>query len=321
MKEYRIKTWRYYLKWIVWILFFQFILANISASIYAHKFTHFYDGPPPESRPRNAVEKTWKLFVGPKFYKNTAESFPPFPFDSIKLHVSEDLSIDGWYSSTDSSKGCIILLHGLTMNKSSLLNEAYYFKSWGYSVLLIDFRGHGKSGGNNTSFGVNETEEAGKAFEFAKQKGNKKIIFYGISLGAIVSLKATADKIIQPSGIIAEAPFGNLHNHMKARSRELGFPGEPFGGLVTFWIGFRQGYNGFNHDATEYADKVDCPVLLECGEKDRYVSRKEITGIFDNLPSSNKKLVFYGDADHESYLRVDPIKWKLEMVSFLESLK
>ena len=321
MKQQKTKALRYYLKWIVWILFFQFILANISASIYAHKFTHFYDGPPPETRTRNVLEKTWKLFVGPKFYKNTYETLPVFEYDSVKLKLSNDLLIDGWYSQTDSSKGCIILLHGLTMNKSSLMNEAYLFKKWGYSVLLIDFRGHGKSNGNNSSFGVDETEEAAKAFEFAQLKGNKKIILYGVSLGAIVALKGTADQKIQPSGIIAEAPFGNLHNHMKARSRELGFPGEPFGGLVTFWIGLHKGYNGFNHDASEYAEKVSCPVLLECGERDRYVSKDEITNVFNKLSSKNKKLVLYPDADHESYLRIDPIKWESEMISFLESLK
>src|SRR4030095_13229373 len=116
--------------------------------------------PPAESGQLNALEKTWKLFVGPKFYKNSDEALPFFEYDSLKLKLSNDIVIDGWYSQTDSSKGCIILLHGLTMNKSSLLNEAYLFKKWGYSVLLIDFRGHGKSTGNNTSFGVDETEEA-----------------------------------------------------------------------------------------------------------------------------------------------------------------
>lgn len=320
MKHQKTKNWRYYLKWIVWILFFQFILANISASIYAHKFTYFYEGPAPEYKPKNAFEKTWKLFVGPKFYKNSTESLPFFEYDSIKLKLSNDLIIDCWYSETDSSKGCIIFLHGLTMNKSSLLNEAWLFKKWGYSVLLIDFRGHGKSSGNNTSFGVDETEEAFRAFEFAKKKGNKKIILYGVSLGAIVALKSAADQKFQPSAIIAEAPFGNLHNHMKARSRELGFPGEPFGSLVTFWIGLRKGYNGFNHDASEYAQNINCPVLIECGERDRYVSKNEITKVFDQLASENKKLVLYADADHESYLNVDPIKWESEMISFLESL-
>src|SRR5215213_9594254 len=67
MKQTKTKAWRYYLKWVLWILLFQFILANISASIYAHKFTHFYDGPPPERSSQNIITKTWKLFVGPKF--------------------------------------------------------------------------------------------------------------------------------------------------------------------------------------------------------------------------------------------------------------
>ena len=300
---------------------FQFILANISASIYARKFTHFYDGPPPENGPKNALEKTWKLFVGPKFYKNTEEPSPSFAYDSFKLKIATDLSIDGWYSSTDSSKACVIFLHGMTMNKSSLLSEASFFKNQGYSILMIDFRGHGKSDGNNSYFGMKETEEAAKAFEYAKQKGNEKIIFYGVSLGAVVAMKAAAEKTIQPTAIIAEAPFDNLHNHMKARAREVGFPAEPFGGLVTFWIGIENGFNSFNHNTADYAKNISCPVLLESGEKDRYVSTNGITKVFNNLASTDKKLVLYPDADHESYLRIDPVKWQMEMQSFLKSVE
>jgi len=320
MKNQKAKTLRYYLRWAVWILLFQFLLANISASIYAYKFTHFYDGPAPEHISQNALVKTWKLFVGPKFYKNTVEPTPSFPFEPFKLKLANNSAIDGWYSQTDSSRRCVIVLHGMSMNKSSLLNEAAAFKRWGYSVLMIDFRGHGKSDGNNSCFGMNETEEAQKAFEYAKQKGNDRVIIYGVSLGAIVAMKATAEKKIDPVGIIADAPFKNLHNHLKARSRALGFPGEPFGTLVTVWIGLERGFNGFTHDANDYAKKISCPVLMECGEKDRLVSVDEIKTVYNNLASVQKKLVLYPDADHESYLLTDPLAWEREVQNFLSKL-
>jgi alpha-beta hydrolase superfamily lysophospholipase len=320
MKHQKTKTLRYYIRWAVWILLFQFLLANISASIYAYKFTHFYDGPPPEHTSQNVFVKTWKLFVGPKFYKNDVEPAPSFPFESFKLKLANNTSIDAWYSQTDSSRGCVIMLHGLSMNKSSLLNEATSFKRWRYSILMIDFRGHGKSDGNNSCFGINETEEAQKAFEYAKQKGNRNIIIYGVSLGAVVAMKATAEKKIEPTAIIADAPFGNLHNHLKARSRALGFPGEPFGTLVTAWIGIEKGFNGFSHDANDYAKKINCPFLMECGERDRLVSVDEVKNVFDNLPSVTKKLVLYPEADHESYLLTDPVRWNNEVQAFLNSL-
>src|SRR6476659_11400386 len=103
MKNQKTKTLRYYIRWAVWLLLFQFLLANISASIYAYKFTHFYDGPAPEHNSQNVFVKTWKLFVGPKFYKNEVEPTPSFPFESFKLKLANNASIDGWYSQTASS--------------------------------------------------------------------------------------------------------------------------------------------------------------------------------------------------------------------------
>jgi alpha-beta hydrolase superfamily lysophospholipase len=141
-----------------------------------------------------------------------------------------------------------------------------------------------------------------------------------MSLGAIVAMKAVAEDKIKPEAIIADAPFANLHAHLRARSRVLGFPGEPFGTLVTMWIGIEKGFNGFNHDANNYAKKIRCPTMIECGERDRYVSVDEIKTLFKNISATNTKLVLYPEADHESYLHVDPNRWEKEVRDFLDHL-
>src|SRR2546423_8819354 len=91
-------TIRYYLKWVIWILVVQSVLANISAAIYAYKFTHFYDGPAPAYTSQNVLSKTWKLFVGPSFHKNMEEPEPTFAYQNFTLHTSDNIPIDGWYS-------------------------------------------------------------------------------------------------------------------------------------------------------------------------------------------------------------------------------
>ena len=96
-------------------------------------------------------------------------------------------------------------------------------------------------------------------------------------------------------------------------------PSEPFGVLVTFWMGVEQGYNGFRHDAARYARSIACPVLLQWGELDPYVSRTEIEEVYAALPA-RKKLVTYPEASHESFLRIDPIVWEREVRAFLESV-
>jgi alpha-beta hydrolase superfamily lysophospholipase len=321
MQKAKIKNFSYYLKWVLWVLIAQIVLANISASIYAYKFTHFYNSPAPSVTSQNIFNKTWKLFAGPKFYKNCNEPEPSFTYQNIKLKTSDDISIDAWYSKTDLSKACVILLHGYSVNKSFVENEAAMFKQWGYSVLLFDLRGHGKSDGNATTFGIKETDELEKAFSFARQKGNSKIILYGVSLGAEICMKAVAEGIVHADAIIADTPFGSLHQHFKARAKILGFPSEPFASLITFWIGVEKGYNGFQHDVRSYAKKVNCPVLVEWGEKDPFVTKEETESIFKNLPAKNKKLVIYPNANHGFFLENDPSAWEKEVQAFLQSVQ
>ena len=103
--------------------------------------------------------------------------------------------------------------HGITASKDILRKEAEQFKAWGYNVLLVDFRAHGNSGGNKSSFGVKETDEVEKAFRFAQSKGNKNILFYGSSLGSVAIFKAVAENKVQPTAIIADMPFGSLQDH------------------------------------------------------------------------------------------------------------
>jgi uncharacterized protein len=320
MQRTRKQKLRQYLLWIVWILIIQIILANISAAIYAYKFTHFYTSPPSYQPTKNVFVKTWKLFVGPRIYKLPADSIAPPGYEKIKLQTNNKLQIEGWYGLADLAKGCILFFPGITNSKDIMLKEAEQFRSQGYNILLVDFRAHGNSEGNKSSFGVKETDEIEKAFAFARSKGNKNILLYGSSLGSVVIFKAVAEKRLQPKAIIADMPFGSLQDHLKARARVLGFPSEPFAFLVTLWIGIENGYNGFHHDTYDYSKKISCPVLVQWGDRDIYVTEQEIKSIFHNLKSQQKQLVVYSGANHESYLRYDPVNWQKNVSSFISSL-
>src|SRR3954470_3150581 len=66
------------------------------------------DQPAPPVQQHNVFQKTWKLFVGPSFYKDTTEGVPSFPCQDVQLRLQDQTAIDTWYSETDSAKGCII---------------------------------------------------------------------------------------------------------------------------------------------------------------------------------------------------------------------
>jgi len=306
------------LKWILSFFLVQLILINISGILYGYKLTRFYDPPlKPAQYPNNIFVKTWRLFRGPRFQKTVITEVPRFPFETVHLKTHGDLSIEAWYIPVDSSKGTVILFHGLGGNKSMVLDQAYEFMYLGFNVMLMELRAHGNSGGNTCTLGVRESEEVKLACDYLTKKGERNIILYGISLGAVVITKAINDYNIPASRIILDIPFGNLKNLFEGRARILGFPEEPFGVLVTFWSGVERGFNGFTHNTCEYVKKIACPVLLQYGALDKLVTQQETDCIFKNIGSADKRLVVYKDAGHEPFLNKHRDKWRTEVRDFL----
>jgi alpha-beta hydrolase superfamily lysophospholipase len=319
MNQTRSKKMRSAFKWILWVILVQFVFINISGILYGYKLTHFYEPSlkPLQPSSKNILVKTWKLFRGPRFEKTVIEEVPHFPYETIDLMTKNNIKIEAWYMPVDSSKGTVIMVHGLGGNKSLLMSQAYEFRYFGFNVLFIDLRAHGNSGGNTTTLGFRESEEIKLAYEYIFKKSEKRIFLYGISLGAVVVAKAIYDYNLEPSGIILDMPFGSLKKLLEGRARIFGFPEEPFGVLVTFWSGIERGFNGFRHNTIRYAKKINCPVLMQYGALDRLVTSTETNSIFRNIASDKKKLVIYENAGHEYFLNKDPLKWRKEVSEFL----
>jgi uncharacterized protein len=308
------------LRWIGWVLLAQIILINISAALYADKLTRYYNDISEDhsSSRDNIFTKSWKLFTGPRYPKPAVTAVPVFPYDTVALITRKGLRIDAWYGAADSAaKGTVILFHGITGTRVSLLDEVNEFRYQGMNVMMVDFRGHGNSSGNITTIGVRESEEVKLAYEYIKNKGEKNIFLYGSSMGAVAVSKAIADYRLQPSGVILEAPFLSLQSYLRTRVRMLGFPRQPFAFFITFWIGAEKGFNGYRHNTTRYVRHISCPVLLQWGTLDNFVLRPEIQKIYEAMASARKKMVIYEGVQHESLLRRDPAKWRLEAESFI----
>ena len=308
-------------RWVIWALLVQFVLLNISSAIYAYRLTHFYNQPDANGKlgGGNIFERTWKLFTGPRQVKAPIRDRPTFTYKDIKFTTASGIDIDAWYAPVDSvSKGTIILFHGITMNKSALLQEAYELRYWGYDLLLVDLRGHGGSDGNTTTIGYRESEEVKLAYDFISHKSRGKIYLYGVSLGAVVVAKGVAEHQLQPAGIILDMPFSSLQSYLENKARTLGFPSQPFAFLTTFWIGTEHGFNGYRHKTSGYLKNIRCPVLMQWGSSDPFILKGETERIFNSIASTRKKLVVYENAGHESFLSNDPVKWRQNVEEFLK---
>ena len=309
------------LKWIGNVLLVQLILINISAAFHAYRFTHYYNDDkirnqqPSEGKP---FLRTWRMMTGKKLAKSLIQYDPVIPYDTIQLTTASGKKLEAWYMKADSAKGTVILFHGLNSNKGNVLGEAFEFNSFGYNTMLVDIRAHGNSEGIVNTLGYDEAEEVKLAFDHLSGMGEKNIILWGMSLGAVIIAKAIWEYDLTPQKIILEMPFDRLQDHIKARARISGFPGEPFGFFVTFWTGVEQGYWAYGHKTSRYVKKINCPVLLQWGNNDEYVLKKETEKIFTAINSSNKKLEIYKGVGHIPLLAANASKWDETVNEFLK---
>ena len=299
-------------------LFLLFMLANIVAFLHAYKFTHFSTSNIERtSNDLSAIEKFRVAFTGVNNPRPANKKRPGQPYETIIINSNKKLEC--WLVKTDSAKGTVILFHGYGAEKSSMLDKAELFLQAGYNTMLVDFMGSGGSEGNTTTIGFKEAIEVRDCFLYLKKKGLRNISLFGTSMGAVAIMKAVHDYALEPKSVIIECPFSTMYQTVKKRFQMQGVPPFPMASLLVFWGGVQNNFWAFCHNPVDYAKSIRCPVLLLYGEKDKKVSRNEISSIFKNLKGS-KVIVTFPLAGHENYLLHYKEKWSNDVMKFLHSV-
>ena len=83
-------------------------------------------------------------------------------------------------------------LHGYGHSRAQLLPHADFLHQAGFSVLLFDFRAHGRSAGTITTFGFLERWDVLGAVKFLQDRQIHRIGLLGFSLGGISAILSTA---------------------------------------------------------------------------------------------------------------------------------
>lgn len=301
-------------------LFLLFIILNVFAAIHAWHFTHFSTEATVKTDPRSlsTVDKLKIAFTGVRNPRPVNINVPTHPYQIVKLKSNKEL--DCWLMKTDSAKGTVILFHGYTGAKGTMLDKASVFLELGYNVLLPDFMGAGNSEGNQTTIGYYEAENVKTCYHYIRQTGERNIILFGTSMGAVAILRSIHALNIQPKAIIIECPFGTMRQTVQARFAMMHLPSFPMADLLMFWGGLENGFWAYGHNPIYYAKSVTCPTLLMFGAKDDRVSRGEIDDIFESL-AGYKELRIYPEAGHDNYLIQYKYNWMMNVFSFLESSK
>jgi uncharacterized protein len=130
--------------------------------------------------------------------------------EDVTLTAADGVVLRGWFIEPANPNGkSIILLHGITSNRTGSTPYADMFLDRGYAVLVPDSREHGESGGDISTFGILERHDVNLWVQWLRQRVPGCTFLLGESMGAAIGLQAAA---VTPDlcAIVVEASFANF---------------------------------------------------------------------------------------------------------------
>jgi alpha-beta hydrolase superfamily lysophospholipase len=113
-------------------------------------------------------------------------------WSGVTLTASDGVELRAWLARPKGpAQNCVALLHGIN-DTTGMVRFAPMFLENGYTVLLPDSRGHGRSGGSMVTYGVLEKYDVVGWIQVLRQNGCEKIYGLGESLGAATLIQTSA---------------------------------------------------------------------------------------------------------------------------------
>lgn len=143
------------------------------------------------------------------------------PFEEIKLIGEDGVELNGIHYKNEQAKGIVVYFHNRTGNVQIWGQSAGVFYHAGFDVLLMDYRGFGKSGGRfNENRMISDVQIW---YEWVKDIfPESSIVLYGKGLGAFFTIEVAAAN--DPALVILESPMYSLR--FSAKDHYPFLPGE-----------------------------------------------------------------------------------------------
>lgn len=174
-------------------------------------------------------------------------------YEDVAITAEDGVEIHGWYLPAKPSRGLVLHFHGNAGNISHRLPTLQIFHQLGLSVLIIDYRGYGRSEGKISEAGIYRDSRA--AWKHATEKLKyppEKILIFGRSLGGAVAIELAGRE--KPAALIAESTFTSVPDMGKRM-----FP------LLPRWL------CRIHFKSIDRIDDVRCPVLVVHSKDDTLV--------------------------------------------------
>jgi pimeloyl-ACP methyl ester carboxylesterase len=259
-------------------------------------------------------------------------------FHPIEFHSSDGILLKGWYVpaavAQGEARGTIVYAHGLNRSRVEMLPDAAYGHSLGYNGVLFDLRHQGQSGGKITTIGYQERLDVEAAVQYAlqKERANRPVILWGVSMGAAAVLMAAAESP-DVSAVISDSAFPNYKELIKHHyTLFLGIirrfwwwfpplPSFPLADEVIYWSAWRGHFSPSDFDLEKAVRQINPrPILFICVEGDQRMPPQYARTLFADATSPLKQEVELGGYRHGEGFKNATKQYEAAVKLFLHSL-
>jgi fermentation-respiration switch protein FrsA (DUF1100 family) len=187
------------------------------------------------------------------------------PFEDLTIETSDGVKINGWFVPSPGAKTTILWLHGNGGNISHRVGRIHRFHhALKANILIIDYRGYGRSGGKVSEKGT--YLDAMAAYDYLLTRSDvdpARIVSFGSSLGAAVAVELSLQRKVQ--GVILESPFASIREMAR-----VAVPWLPVGWLITT-----------RYDNLSKIGRLKIPILILHGNQDETVPFEQGRKLFE----------------------------------------
>lgn len=240
-----------------------------------------------------------------------------YPLQKLQITSKDKTPLCGyfWRSNDNFSEDAVILFHGFMDSAAGMAYLAEEYHRGGFSVLSVDMRGHGSSGGKYITMGYKDADDALLWInELQNILGRSvKIILHGISMGSSAVIRSLSLPDFPEKSVylaISDSCFSDYSQQMDIHLTSL-FPNKGFQKGIKFLLlkflslsnFLLQGFFFSSHSPLKALQKRNklpsssVPVLFFHGENDSMVPLSSAKTLY-NAAAEPKKLVVVYKALH-----------------------
>ncbi len=208
-----------------------------------------------------------RLIYYPRAAYNRTPADVGLSYEDVTLTTDDGVTLAAWYVPCEPARATVLHCHGNAENISHICSSVQALHQLGCSVLVLDYRGYGRSTGKPTEDGLyRDAEAAWRYLTEVRGVPPKRIVLMGRSLGGAVVIDLATRHT--PGALVVECTFPSVVDI----ARRL-YPYLPVGLLCRD-----------RFDSLKKVPQVRCPKLFFHGTYDGLVPLEDARRLFAAAP-------------------------------------